>query len=145
MNNFISLSDNIDATLNFQCFKRLCSEMFAMRSFRPMAHSPEDVSPALRVDWPEKKVASPRPRVDSPGRRVDSPGLIKSWIILMFCWLNLSNIKHLTFPNLWRYQLTVEFNLSRVYCKRTLPMDCCACSTFSCKHCIGMTETILTF
>ena len=89
-----------------------------------------------------------RKKSRSPGRRVDSPGLIKSWIILMFCWLNLSNIKHLTFPNPWRYQLTVEFNLSRVYCKRTLPMDCCAfsaCSTFSCKHWIVMTETILTF
>ena len=166
-----------------------------LRSFRPMAHSPEDVSADLRVDSPEKKVDSPGPGVDSPGLRVDSPGLIKSWIILMFCWLNLSNIEHLTFPNLWRCQLTVEFNLSRVYCKRTLPMDTSiyhaanrhfvsckqtlstdtsvicfpflasvvyiswivlvgiwksivafsACSTFSCKHWIGMTETILTF
>ena len=39
----------------------------------------------------------------------------------MFCWLNL--IKHITFNisklNLWRCQLIVEFNLSRVYCKQT--------------------------
>ena len=51
------------------------------RSFRPMTHSPEDVSPDLRVDSPEKKVDSPEPRVDSPGLRVDSPGLIKSRLI----------------------------------------------------------------
>ena len=66
-----------------------------LRSVRPMAHSPEDVPLYLRVDSPEKKV-------DSLGPRVDSSGLIKSWIILMFYWLNLSNIKHLTFSNLWR-------------------------------------------
>jgi len=71
----------------------------------------------------KKKVDSPGPRVDLPQLRVDSPGLIKSWIILMFCWLDLSNIKHLTFPGLWRCQLTIEFNLSHIYCKQMLPMD----------------------
>lgn len=35
-----------------------------------MAHSPEDVSPDLRVDSPEEKVDWPGPRVDSAGLRV---------------------------------------------------------------------------
>ena len=106
-----------------QIEKLLVASRKELRSFHPMTHSPEDVSPDFWVDSPEEKVDSPGPRVDSPGLRVDSPGLIKPWIILTFCWLNLSNIRHLTFPNLWRCQLIVEFNLSRVYCKRTLPMD----------------------
>ena len=54
------------------------------------------------------------------------------------------------FPNLWQCQLTVEFNLSRIYCKQMLPMDTSIYHAanrhfVSCKQTLSMDTSVICF